>query len=73
MPTIVDKSAVTDLLRDEFAAMAELCSNLTDTQWDQPTCLPGWTVHDVLSHVIGTEAMLLGEPAPPPTSLISGT
>jgi uncharacterized protein (TIGR03083 family) len=65
MPTIVDKSAVTDLLRDEFAAMTDLCWSLTDTQWDQPTCLPGWTVHDVLSHVIGTEAMLLGVPAPP--------
>jgi uncharacterized protein (TIGR03083 family) len=65
MPTTVEKSAVVELLRDEFKAIAGLCSSLTERQWDQPTCLPGWTVHDVLGHVIGTEAMLLGEPAPP--------
>ena len=37
---------------------------LVPDQWDTPTCLPGWSVRDVLSHVIGAEAALLGEPAP---------
>ena len=64
MPTIVDKNAVVELLRHEFAVLRELCTTLTPDQWDTPTCLPGWSVRDVLSHVIGTEAMLLGEQAP---------
>ena len=53
-----------DLLRHEFGSLAALCSPLSDDQWDLATCLPGWTVQDVLSHVIGTESMLAGEPAP---------
>ena len=53
-----------DLLRGEFDAIAALCSTLAKEDWDVPTCLPGWTVRDVLSHVIGTEAMLCGEPQP---------
>ncbi len=64
MPTLVDKPETVDLLRSQFRAIAALCSDLTEDQWDQPTCLPGWTVRDVLSHIIGAEAMLLGEPAP---------
>ncbi|HEY5108965.1 MAG TPA: maleylpyruvate isomerase family mycothiol-dependent enzyme [Acidimicrobiales bacterium] len=64
MPTIVDKKATVDLLRDEFRQLAELGAALDDAQWDTPTCLPGWSVRDVLSHVIGSEAMLLGEPVP---------
>ena len=64
MPTIVDKEAIVDLLRHEYAALDEVCSTLTADQWDTVTCLPGWSVRDVLSHVIGAEAMLLGEPAP---------
>jgi len=64
MPTLVDRSHTVELLRNEFAALSALCSDLADDQWDVPTCLPGWTVRDVLSHVIGTESMLAGEPAP---------
>lgn len=52
------------LLRGEFGAIASLCSALSKDDWDVPTCLPGWTVRDVLSHVIGTEAMLCGESSP---------
>ncbi|HUY65947.1 MAG TPA: maleylpyruvate isomerase family mycothiol-dependent enzyme [Acidimicrobiales bacterium] len=64
MPTLVDRSHTVELLRNEFAALSALCSALSDDQWDLPTCLPGWTVHDVLGHVIGTESMLSGNPAP---------
>ena len=39
-------------------------SSLAEDQWDEATCLPGWSVRDVFSHVIGTESMLAGEPAP---------
>ncbi len=64
VPTIVDRDRSTDLLRSEFAAIAGLCSVLTDDEWATPTCLPGWSVQDVLSHMVGTEAMLSGT-APP--------
>jgi uncharacterized protein (TIGR03083 family) len=64
MATIVDKDATVDLLRGEYRALAELCAELIPGQWDTPTCLPGWTVRDTLSHVIGAEALLLGEPSP---------
>ncbi len=64
MPTLVDKDRSTDLLRSEFAAITALCSALTDDQWKTATCLPGWSVQDVLSHMVGTESMLSGS-APP--------
>jgi uncharacterized protein (TIGR03083 family) len=64
VPTIVDKQATVDLLREEFRALEDLCAPLDAAQWDTPTSLPGWTVRDALSHVIGVEASLLGEPAP---------
>jgi len=64
MATFVDKNATVDLLRNEFHELVRLGGALDDAQWDVPTCLPGWTVRDVFGHVIGAEAMLLGEPAP---------
>ena len=64
MPTILDKDATVALLREEFRQLADVCAPLDATQWDTPTCLPGWSVRDVLSHVIGVEAGLLGEAAP---------
>ncbi len=64
MPTIVDRDGAVELLSNEFAELRALCGALSADQWLVPSCLPGWTVHDVLAHVIGTEAMLSGE-APP--------
>jgi uncharacterized protein (TIGR03083 family) len=65
MPTILDKDATVALLREEFRQLTDVCTSLDAGGWDTSTCLPGWTVRDVLSHVIGVEAGLLGEPAPP--------
>jgi len=66
MPTIVDRDRTVGLLRRQFGAIAELITPLTGEEWATPTCLPGWTVQDVLSHLIGTERMLAG--AAPPTA-----
>jgi uncharacterized protein (TIGR03083 family) len=33
-------------------------------QWDLPTECPGWTVRDQVSHIVGVERMLLGDPEP---------
>ena len=64
MPTYLDKDATVDLLREEFHQLTEVCAPLDEAAWDTPTCLPGWTVRDVVGHVVGVEAGLLGEPAP---------
>ncbi|HRW39798.1 MAG TPA: maleylpyruvate isomerase family mycothiol-dependent enzyme [Aquihabitans sp.] len=64
MPTIVDHDATVELLRSTWGAIAELCEPLDDAAWATPTCLPGWTVKDQLSHLVGTEEMLLGRDAP---------
>jgi uncharacterized protein (TIGR03083 family) len=64
MPTIVPKDATVELLRATWEAIAELCDPLDEAAWKAPTCLPGWTVQDQLSHLTGTEEMLLGRPAP---------
>ncbi len=52
------------LLETEWTVIGELVDDLDEQQWKLPTDLPGWTVQDNLSHIVGTELMLLGEPAP---------
>ena len=64
MPTLVDKDRTVDLLATEFAAVTSLLAGLTYDQWDVDTCLPGWTVHDVVAHMMGTELLLCGRPPP---------
>jgi uncharacterized protein (TIGR03083 family) len=64
VPTVVDRDQTVDLLRREFEAVSDLVSAFTDDQWAAATCLPGWTVQDVLSHMVGTEMMLSGTPSP---------
>ena len=64
MPTILPKDATVDLLRSTWAAIADLCEPLDEAAWKTATCLPGWTVQDQLSHLVGTEEMLLGRAAP---------
>ena len=64
MPTILDKDATVALLREEYRQLTDICAPLDAVQWDTPSCLPGWTVRDVVSHIIGVEAGLLGEAVP---------
>lgn len=55
---------VIELLAQEWTAIDELCTDLTEQQWKTPTALPGWTVQDNVSHMLGTERALLGDPPP---------
>jgi uncharacterized protein (TIGR03083 family) len=55
-----------DLLDAVWTSIADLCADLTPEQWALPTDCPGWTVQDNLSHLSGTESMLLGRPSPDP-------
>ncbi|WP_280268290.1 maleylpyruvate isomerase family mycothiol-dependent enzyme [Nocardia wallacei] len=59
-----DRATLTKALSDQWDELARLTGELDETGWRTPTRLPGWTVFDVIAHVIGTESMLLGEPTP---------
>lgn len=64
----MELEAVIDTLAEEWEAIAGLCSALGAGEWDLPSECPGWSVQDVLSHLVGTERSLLNEDAPEPMS-----
>lgn len=47
-----------------WSAVENLATTVTDDQWHSPSILPGWTVGDVVAHVMTTERMLLGDRQP---------
>lgn len=55
---------VVEQLATIWGSIRALGEELTDAEWDTATDLPGWTVKDCLSHIVGTELMVMGEPAP---------
>jgi len=57
---------VVDLLEEQWTAIAELGDTFEPAEWALPSECPGWSVKDVLSHMVGTELSLLGEPSPDP-------
>jgi uncharacterized protein (TIGR03083 family) len=57
--------AFIDQLEDTWTGTAAVCRELTPGEWDRATACPGWTVRDQVSHMVGTESMLLGRPSPP--------
>jgi uncharacterized protein (TIGR03083 family) len=62
--TILDKPAVLAGLFEVWRDIDALVDDLDESQWQKPTSLPGWNVHDVLAHVIGVESMLQGVDTP---------
>jgi len=62
--TVLDKDDVLGGLFGSWDDIDALLAGLTAEQWQAPTGLPGWSVHDVVAHVVGTERMLSGEPVP---------
>ena len=57
---------IVDALEAVWSSLAGLAASFTDADWQQPTRLPGWSVQDTLSHLIGTELLLAGRPTPSP-------
>ena len=47
---------------------SDIGAGLPEDQWKRQTELPGWTVQDTLSHIIGTERLLQGLPPAPARS-----
>jgi uncharacterized protein (TIGR03083 family) len=62
--TMLDKSDVLSGLFGTWDSIETLLSELSEQQWQTPTPLPGWCVHDVVAHMIGTESSLQGLNAP---------
>jgi uncharacterized protein (TIGR03083 family) len=58
--TILDKSEVLSGLFGTWDSIDQLLAGLSEQQWQTPTPLPGWCVHDVVAHMIGTESSLQG-------------
>lgn len=61
---MIDQQATTTALLRQWDSIDEVLARLDPAEWLTPTALPGWTVHDVAAHVIGTESMLLGDEPP---------
>lgn len=51
-----------DTLEGCWHSISALGASLTEAEWKTATDLPGWTVQDNLSHLIGIERMLEGLP-----------
>ena len=64
--TVLDKDDVLEGLFASWDSIAALLAGLSEDEWRTATPLPGWDVHDVVAHMVGTESMLLGLAAPEP-------
>ncbi|CAM5516318.1 MULTISPECIES: maleylpyruvate isomerase family mycothiol-dependent enzyme [Streptomyces] len=54
----------TDAATHSIEAIAELVKPLAESEWNRRTPCPGWSVRDIVSHVIGMECEMLGDPRP---------
>ncbi|MFC0106638.1 maleylpyruvate isomerase family mycothiol-dependent enzyme [Kibdelosporangium aridum] len=52
------------ILIDEWSSIDKLLADLPEEQWAAPTPLPGWTVQDVVAHIVGAELGLSGKQPP---------
>jgi uncharacterized protein (TIGR03083 family) len=53
-----------DAWTHSIEAIAELVQPLVEGEWNRRTPCPGWSVRDIVSHVIGMENEMLGDPRP---------
>jgi uncharacterized protein (TIGR03083 family) len=59
-------TGIVETLTATWQALSDVGVGLGESQWKTPSDLPGWSVQDILSHVIGTERFLEGLPAAGP-------
>lgn len=64
-PAIV-RATVVDNLAEEWATLDQLLGELAEAEWRLPSVLPGWSVQDMVAHMIGTESWLGGQAPPEP-------
>jgi uncharacterized protein (TIGR03083 family) len=53
-----------DAWTHSIEAISELVGPLVEADWNRRTPCPGWSVRDVVSHVIGLDCEMLGDPRP---------
>ncbi|MFC9293110.1 maleylpyruvate isomerase family mycothiol-dependent enzyme [Streptomyces sp. NPDC057011] len=53
-----------DAWTHSIEAISELVLPLPEGEWNRATPCPGWSVRDVVSHIIGIECEQLGDPRP---------
>ncbi|WP_089100379.1 maleylpyruvate isomerase family mycothiol-dependent enzyme [Streptomyces hyaluromycini] len=53
-----------DAWTHSIEAISELVTPLVEGEWNRRTPCPGWSVRDVVSHVIGLDNEMLGDPRP---------
>jgi uncharacterized protein (TIGR03083 family) len=53
-----------DAWTHSIEAISELVNPLVEGEWNRPTPCPSWSVRDIVSHVIGMETEMLGDPRP---------
>ena len=64
MADAIPKDRTIAALDEEWTSIEALLATISSADWSTQTVLPGWDVKDNVSHIIGTEEMLLGNPAP---------
>src|ERR1700722_3082880 len=64
--TVLDKSDVLSGLFGTWDSLDRLLTGLSEQRWQTPTPVPGWSVHNVIAHIIGTESVLHGISTPDP-------
>ncbi|WP_402375454.1 maleylpyruvate isomerase family mycothiol-dependent enzyme [Isoptericola rhizosphaerae] len=50
----MDQSTMWDAVHAERRSLARDLDGLSADQWEAPSLCPGWSVHDVLAHLIGS-------------------
>jgi uncharacterized protein (TIGR03083 family) len=58
------KDTLVKALVDEWSSIDGLLGDIPAGDWARPTSLPGWSVQDVVSHIVGAELGLAGEQPP---------
>ncbi|GGC57077.1 maleylpyruvate isomerase family mycothiol-dependent enzyme [Hoyosella rhizosphaerae] len=64
MPRELERADTVSFLIEQWGTLGQLLDTLTDDEWAAESVLPGWSVHDIVSHVVGTELLLLGSDLP---------
>ncbi|CAL9513543.1 maleylpyruvate isomerase family mycothiol-dependent enzyme [Streptomyces sp. enrichment culture] len=53
-----------DAWTHSIEAISEMAQSLVEGEWNRRTPCPGWSVRDIISHVIGMDCEMLGDPRP---------
>jgi len=64
MASRIPKDRTVAALTEVWASLSDLLGALSPDEWQVASPLPGWSVQDNVSHIVGTEAMLAGQPGP---------